>query len=199
VISCRLKYIQFLLPIALIFLPSTVSAFELAIQVGNHYGGDNSIENLKDVYDVSHPLPAGAGISYSLGMDYKLSEDSYLRGLISKITSNIKGRELNSNARFELEWSHIPIDVLYYRKSSDFIYGGGLSLHLNPEATGKGFLNDKSVSYKTALGLLAEVDMLFTEKFYLGLKYTVINYKSNTHGTISGNSLGIVTGYSFSI
>lgn len=195
----RIKSIQFLLPIVLIPLSTTVTAFELSIQAGNNFGGDNSIEDLKDIYDSGHPLPAGAGLSFNIGTEYPLSESSYIRALIGSVNSNIEGTELNSNNRFEVKWSHIPIDVLYFQRLNNWDFGAGLALHLNPKAIGSGFLSSINESYQPALGLQMEIDLRFTEKFYLGMKYTIINYKNNTRGSISGNSAGIAVGYSFTI
>lgn len=198
----RIKCVQLFLLIVATFLSTQVAAFELAFQAGINYGGENSIDSLKDINGNGHPLPAGAGTSYSIGMEYPLSEDSYIRALVGFVNNSIKGRELNSNSRFEFEWTHIPIDVLYYkqnRKTGNLNYGGGLSLQLNPKVVGSGFLAGQNESYKPALGVLFEIDYPFTQKFYLGIKYTVIDYKSNTRGSIKGNSIGLAIGYSFTL
>ncbi len=87
------------------------------------------------------------------------------------------------------------------KQSGNWNYGGGLTYHINPEFTSGGIFVGNDIGFDNALGLKLAFDYRFNNNIFLGLEYSIIDYKVNTNNTVKdtvdGNSVGLVLGYVF--
>lgn len=94
----------------------------------------------------------------------------------------------------DIEFTRLPLDALVFYRFPDFRVGGGLTYHLNPKlscsggAVAAGCVN---VSFDDAAGLALQADYLFAQKFAVGGRYTMLEYKASGGGTVKGNGLGV--------
>lgn len=179
---------------ALLFLAtSTAHASNLLLEAGLHIGGDE-LATVNFIGGDSQSMEAGGMISFAAGLKSDVGESLELRTTIGIKFDSITA----SNG--ELDFTRYPVNAMLFTKGETFSIGIGATYHLNPEFKASGFTGDFTASFENALGFIAEVDYALSEKAYLGLKFTSIDYEINgpfSSTEFNGNSIGVVIGISF--
>lgn len=95
----------------------------------------------------------------------------------------------------DVKWTRFPVDALVFYRVPHFRVGAGLTYHLSPKLTGSGAAGSFDISVENAMGMLLQADYGFSDKMFLGLRYTGIEYKpTNCAGCTpaKGNGVGLV-------
>ena len=162
---------------------------KLLLEAGMHGGGDK-IENISFVGSGANTLHAGAMISISIGYAFKTSENWELRTVCG-----IKTDRLNE-ANNKLEFTRYPFSMMLFKRTKAFSMGLGATYHVNPKFHSQGSLGNGIITFNYGRGLMAEIDVDFSEDSYLGVQATAINYYTGSQ-SVNGNSVGIVIGTRF--
>lgn len=181
-----------LLPsIALAAEPSSANT-QLLGTFGVTFGGDE-LATLEYTNGDSTTLHAGGLVLFGIGFDHQFGNQW-------EIQSSINYHVDRANARNgDVTFQRFPLDVLGFYRSGNHRFGGGITYHMNPE-----FEIDLSdvrgtVDFDDAVGGVLEYDYFFTPSISLGLRGTVIDYKSSdVEGSVNGNYVGLMlNGYFF--
>ncbi|VAW98186.1 hypothetical protein MNBD_GAMMA22-1202 [hydrothermal vent metagenome] len=180
------------LPLFALALSSNAHAVKWIGEGGVHFGGDN-LATATFTNGDTKDINAGALLSVGIGPQIDITENSNVRVLFNYKTDSISAQNGN------LSFTRFPIDVMYFYTTEQWLFGGGITYHLNPELMGDGLASGINGSYDNALGFLAEVDFRLGEFFYIGGKLTFIDYEPQQANakTVDGNSVGIVMGFIF--
>lgn len=184
-----MKIILALVSATLLFTSSTAHATKLLLEAGVHAGGDK-IENISFVGSGSNTLHAGGMISLSAGYAFETSKNWELR-----TTWGIKTDRLNE-ANNKIEFTRYPFSMVLFKRIKVLSMGIGATYHVNPKFHSQGSLGNGIITFDYGKGLMAEIDLNFTEDSYLGVQATAINYYTGTQ-SVNGNSVGIVIGTRF--
>ena len=96
----------------------------------------------------------------------------------------------------DITWTRYPLEVLAFYRMPKFRLGGGLTYHLSPKLKASGAAGSFNVTVDDALGVVLQADYLFTPKFSVGGRYTILEYKANGVPAKS-DGVGITIGFSF--
>lgn len=139
---------------------------------------DGSQENIK----ANEGVFFGGGVSI-INQDKNIETEIALTYKVDDITA--------SNG--SVEWSRWPLDLLVFYRWDKVRAGGGLTYHMNPSLDGSGVASGLNAQFKDSLGYLLQADWRITEKMNLGLRYTVLDYKTTSGSSnVSSNGVGIV-------
>lgn len=179
----------------LLWATTTVSAADFVLEGGLHFGGDRMAEVIFTTGS-SDEIKAGELISFSLGAAFDLST-----AVQSRLTFGIKIDEISATNGY-ISFARYPLDLVFLYRVDRWGFGGGLTYHFNPSLDGSVIAADFKADFENALGLLGEIDWYFSQGGYLGLLYTVIDYKSvptatTNAATVNGDSIGIILGGRF--
>lgn len=186
------KTLQVLIPLFIVSLSTNAYAIKWVGEIGIHAGGDELATATYTNGDTAS-IEAGALFSVEVGPQIDITPDSFIRALIGYKFDNV------SATNGSIDFDRIPIDVMYFYKTDLWNFGGGLTYHLGPELSGSGVASGINGSFDDALGFVVEVDYHLGDFFYLGGKYTSIDYKPELAGaaTVDGSSIGVVMGFIF--
>jgi len=174
----------------MIFICQTAHAAKWVAEVGMHTGGDEFV-NATNPNGNTYSSKAGELMTLAIGPQLTISDNSNLRVLFAWKFNSMGSMHGSSD---NIDFTRFPIDVMYFYRFKRWNFGGGLSYHINPELSGDG----NNINYENALGYVVEFDFRFMKSFYVGGKYTAIDYKhENNSTTIDGNSIGVVMGFVF--
>lgn len=195
--------VNLLLPISFLLFTSTAHSLEsvdFVIEASVQSGGEDIVTVFNsDNSNNSKTISAGSGLELLLGANFNLSTSSYIKLVTGFVSDTAEGTSFG--APFKFEWKHTPVDLLYMKQSGSWNFGGGITYHINPKFTSSGAAAGNDIGFDNALGLKLAFDYRFSTNIFLGLKYTVIDYKVNTKNTVKdsadGNSIGLVLGYVF--
>jgi hypothetical protein len=130
----------------------------------------------------------GVGVNHEFGNNWEL-----------QATLNYLGAGANAK-NGDVSFSRWPVEVLGFYRNGSHRFGGGLTYHVNPKFD----VNldngpDDTINFDNALGVVVEYDYFFLRQLSLGVRGTLIDYKSSeVDGSINGNSIGVVvSGYFF--
>ncbi len=160
-------------------------------QMGADFGGDKIVD-----------------VSYSDGSDQTINAGGMLQFgagiLIDTLAgSSVHQTQLTINWKFdttnasngEVIWDRYPLELMQFYNTELFRIGAGASYHLNPSVTTSGFASGNDLDFDNALGLVVELDYKLSEKGFIGVRFTNIEYQvSNSSATIDGDSVGVVLG-----
>jgi len=165
-------------------------------EAGLHFGGD-TLANTIDTNGNSYSIKAGDLLTLGIGPHFDLTEETHIRTLIGwkSDSVNVLDEASTTSSSSDVSFSRYPLDVMYFYQIRNWNFGAGLTYHMHPKLSGAGIAD---VHYKDSLGYAVEVDFRLGEFFYLGGKYTVIDYdQENSNKTVDGNSIGVVIGFIF--
>ena len=161
---------------------------KFVLEAGLHAGGDK----LATVYFTdgsSKTINAGDGLSLSLGAKLGLSET-----MSAVITYGIKEDKVSASDG-DISFTRNPLDALLLFKSDKWQYGAGLTYHTGVKFKVATAYTNYTVDFKSALGAILDARYFFSDSAYVGGRYTIINYETETTGkSFSGNSIGVVVG-----
>lgn len=163
--------------------------------VGLDAGGDE-VAKVKLSDGSSEAIDAGAGVSFTLGADIDLSEDTMLRATLGYKFDNV------SAENGDMTFSRVPLEVLGYRFWGEHGIGGGLGYHtaVKFDCDFSGVCND-SVDLDDELGLI--VEYLYRSRredsnkgFSIGVRAGLgYEYQADGGGgSVDGNYLGVNLG-----
>ncbi|MDH5472682.1 MAG: hypothetical protein OEY87_10955 [Gammaproteobacteria bacterium] len=191
-----MKIVQSILAVSLLAIATASNADNrFFAEAGIHFGGDNLV-TVAFIGGGSESINAGELLSGSVGMISDISESLKLRASIG-----IKFDAISA-VNGDISFTRFPLEgMLFTNNAEGFNFGAGITYHLAPELDASGPVLSGNVPFDDALGFVAEVDYLLSEKAYLGFKLTSIDYEIENAfpGTpaVDGNSFGIVIGVSF--
>jgi hypothetical protein len=163
---------------------------------GLHTGGD-TLENTIDSNGNPFSIKAGDLLTLAIGPHFDLTDNTHIRTLIgwkSDSTETFDGASTTSTGG-NVSFERFPIDVMYFYQTRNWNFGAGITYHLNPKLSGSGVIDR---GYNDSLGYAFEVDFRLGDFFYLGGKYTFIDYdEKNSNTIVDGNSIGVVIGFVF--
>jgi hypothetical protein len=96
----------------------------------------------------------------------------------------------------DVTWTRFPLEVLAFYRMPKFRLGGGLTYHLSPKLKASGAAGSFNVKVDDAAGAVLQADYFLTQKFTIGGRYTILEYKANGIPAKS-NGVGISLGYTF--
>ena len=197
--NSKLKAIyKILVSVLMLSMSTNVLAVRWVGEAGLHTGGDTLANNVNSSGD-SYSIKAGDLLTLGIGPQFDLTDDTHIRTLIGWKSDSIEILDEASidsadSASSNINFTRFPIDIMYFYQVRNWNFGGGLTYHLHPKLSG-GSINRY---YEDALGFAVEVDWRLGEFFYLGGKYTLIDYEQkNSTTTVDGNSIGVVLGFVF--
>jgi hypothetical protein len=139
-------------------------------------------------------IRAGGLLLLGVGVDHEFDNRFELQATANYLTDRADGRN------GEVSFSRWPIELLGFYRMGNHRFGGGATYHINPKFDvdiddGDNF----TVDFDNALGFVAEYDYFILRQLSVGVRGTLIKYKSSDiDGDIDGNSIGIVvSGYFF--
>jgi len=77
----------------------------------------------------------------------------------------------------QVDWNHIPIDLLAFYRTQNYRFGGGVTYHVKNTLRGTGFALG-STEFKNALGAVLQIDMLFGQNGSIGLRFLKLEYEA---------------------
>jgi len=160
--------------------------------MGVTYGGDK-LATVHYTNGDDTDIHAGGLLLFGLGVDHQFGNQWELQATLNYLfdTANAKNGDVT--------FSRWPLDVLGFYRNGSHRFGGGVTYHMNPkfDADFPG-VKDK-VDFDDALGAVLEYDYFFTDNFSVGVRGTLINYKSSEiRDDVNGDSIGVtLNGYFF--
>ena len=183
-----------LVTICSLFLFSCSSyADNFVIDGGLHFGGDRLVTIYND-NGTSQDVKAGQLLSVAGGYIFELSESMDM-----SVTFGLKvdSARINNGDDGKVSFTRYPLNVLLFHRTEAWRFGAGLTYHLNPELKIETSYYSDTYEFEDALGMLAEVRYYFTDRAFVGGRYTKIEYELNDgpyNYKFDGSSTGIVLG-----
>ncbi len=173
-------------------LLATKSAYaevDFIASIGLHSGGDDVVEVLF-TDGSSEDIKAGEFLTLEFGAAWDMGN------IEARATGGWKIDSISAT-NGDLDFSRLTGQLLFLYALDEWRFGGGATYHFNVELDGGGVASIASAEFDDALGYVAEVDYYFSEKAYVGLQYTDIEYDRTTAfgqspATFDGSSIGIV-------
>jgi hypothetical protein len=120
------------------------------------------------------------------------------KDLQGEVTLSYKIESIDAN-NGSIEFTRFPLEALVFYRESRFRLGGGLTYHLSPKVKGSGIVGGLNVEFKDALGVILQADYLVWREMAVGLRYTMLEYKtaSGPAGTAKSDGFGVTFRVSF--
>lgn len=170
-----------------------LSTTHLVTSLGVMDGGDKlaTVEyRHRDDVDIN----AGGLVLFGVGVDHEFGNNWEVQATFNYLAAGASAR--NGDVSFT-RW---PVEALGFYRMGNHRFGGGLTYHINPKLdVDIDYGPDDTINFDDALGVVIEYDYFFLRQLSLGVRGTLIDYKSSDlHDTVNGNSIGIiVSGYFF--
>lgn len=173
----------------ILFYSSSVFATNLVLEAGVHSGGD-TLATVQFIDGDTQSIKAGGLISFAVGAGFDINET-----FESQLTFGYKFDSADAE-NGDIEFTRMPINAIFLYKSAQWRFGGGLTYHLDPtlEVSGAGAGFASNTDYDDALGFLLDARYFFSQRAYVGGRFTFIEYESQAGATFDGNSIGVVIG-----
>lgn len=99
----------------------------------------------------------------------------------------------------DIDFTRYPLDALVFYRESKFRLGGGLTYHFSPKVSGSGVAGGVDIKFKDALGVILQADYLVWREMSVGLRYTMLEYKtaSGPAATAKSDGFGLVFSWTF--
>ena len=166
------------------FIPSAHA--RVLFELGVHTGGDELI--LVDESTMATESTKAGGL-YSLALGGTLE---FTDNFEAQFSFGIKSGS-NYSSENEASWVRYPLNALIFYHTEDVRLGLGATVHFVPEFKVSGSTKNASSTYKEAIGGLLEIDYRLTGEFYLGLRYTAIQYvRESDNRSFDGSSVGLL-------
>lgn len=191
----NIKYktiLKIIVPFLMVSMSSAAHAVKWVGEMGLH-GGGSKLATATYTSGNTASITAGSLISFGVGPQIDITNNTHIRALFGYKFDSVSAK--NGNISF----TRLPLDVMFFYQTEQWNFGAGITYHISPTLSGSGIASNVNGSYKNALGYVAEVDFRLGEFFYLGGKYTRIDYQPEQVGakTADGNSIGVVMGFVF--
>jgi hypothetical protein len=186
------KFAMSIISAGLLALCSSAQALDVRGmgKFGYDFGGDTLLTFIYTDGSTSS-IKANEGLYFGGGVAL-VSED---KTITTEVTLSWK-QDAVIAANADGTFTRYPLDVLVFYNMQQVRFGGGLTYHLNPKVKTSGFVNDLSVTFDNAVGLVLGADYRLNQNAFLGLRYTSLEYSKNGL-TAKSNGAGIVLGASF--
>jgi opacity protein-like surface antigen len=124
-----------------------------------------------------------------------LSDDKNLQ---AELSLGIKVDSITAS-NGDIDFTRYPLDALVFYRESHVRVGGGLTYHFSPKVSGSGVAGGVNVNFKDALGVILQADYLIWRGMSVGLRYTILDYKTSSGParTVNSDGFGIVFSMSF--
>jgi len=97
----------------------------------------------------------------------------------------------------QVDWNHIPIDLLAFYRTPNYRFGGGVTYHIKNTLRGTGFAQS-NFEFENALGAVLQIDMLFGQNGSIGLRFLKLEYKEKgTDYKAKSDGVGITAAMTF--
>jgi hypothetical protein len=180
----RFIFVVSVLIIANFFTPTSYA--KALLELGIHTGGDE-ITLVDGSNNVIESTKAGKLYSFALG-----GTIDYTETIEAQFSFGIKS-DADYTSDDEASWVRYPLNAMLFYHGGNFRLGLGATAHFAPKFKVSGTTKNASDSYKDAIGALFEIDYRLNEQFYLGLRYTDIDYvRENDGQSFNGSSVGLL-------
>lgn len=152
--------------------------------------GEDTLREVPFIGGGSGSVEAGGLLSLAVGAQIETSDDVNM-----VVTVGWKSDSINA-VNGELEFSRLPINALALYVMGQWQVGGGITYHMNPEYSENSPFANVTAKFDDAVGFLADVRYFYSERSYVGGRYTMIDYEIGSI-TVDGNSIGITAGIVF--
>ena len=191
-----------LLAIGFVFLtsiPLSAPAVGFVLTGEIAFGGDD----LVIVSGGGGDLQAGQLLNLGIGYDFDLNTAKTLR-LRTGINYKFDSVDASNG---EADFDRWPLDVLVITRQGNFALGAGITYHLSPTLEDNIDGISSRINFKDSLGFLLQAGYMVAERIELGVRATLIEYKSDqpllqlSSGTIvnkiDGDSFGLYVSAGF--
>lgn len=172
--------------------PANPAQTHMVGTAGITYGGDK-LATVHYTNGDDTDIHAGGLLLFGLGVDHQFGNQWEVQATLNYLfdTANAKNGDVT--------FSRWPLDVLAFYRNGSHRFGGGLTYHMNPKFDIDVPGTKLTVDFDDAIGTVLEYDYFFSENISLGVRGTLISYKSSdVSDDINGNSIGItLNGYFF--
>jgi hypothetical protein len=117
------------------------------------------------------------------------------KNLQAEVTLGIKLDSITAS-NGDIDFTRYPLDALVFYRESKFRVGGGLTYHFSPKVSGSGVAGGVNVNFKDALGVILQADYLIWRGMSVGLRYTILDYKTSSGPSRTVNSDGFGVAFS---
>ena len=191
-----------LLAIGFVFLTSIslsapAAGFVLTGEIA--FGGDDLVV----VGGGGGDLQAGQLLNLGIGYDFDLNTTKTLR-LRTGINYKFDSVDASNG---EADFDRWPLDVLVIARQGNFALGAGITYHLSPTFEDNIDGISSRINFEDSLGFLLQAGYMVAERIELGVRATLIEYKSDqpllqlSSGTIvnkiGGDSFGLYVSAGF--
>ena len=180
--------------ISLILLLSstqTMAELDFLAELGVHTGGDDLI-TATFTDGSTATIKAGEVLAIDLGIAWDMGN------IEGRITGGWKYDTISA-VDGDIDFSRFTHQFLLLYKAGDWRFGGGYAYHFDVEVDGSGAASVADSEFDDTLGWTAQINYFFTEKAYVGLTYTDIEYDrlatlGNSSATFDASSVALTIG-----
>lgn len=170
---------------------SVAQDFRPMVKAGYDFGGDTVVTA---VFTNGSTKSIKANEGLFVGGGVSIMNDA--RNLQGEVSLSYKFQSIDAS-NGSIDFTRFPLDMLVFYRESRFRFGGGLTYHMSPKVKGSGVVGGLNVDFKDALGVILEADYLVWRDMAVGLRYTILEYKTATGPAATANSDGF--GLAFSV
>ncbi len=171
--------------------PQAMADLDFLAELGIHVGGDDLI-TATFTDGSTAKIKAGEVLALDLGVawDMGMMEGRVTGGWKFDSISAVDG---------DIDFSRFTHQFILLFKTGDWRFGGGYAYHFDVEIDGSGAASVADSEFDDALGWTAQMNYFFTEKAYVGLVYTDIEYDrlatlGNSTKTFDASSIAFTIG-----
>jgi len=177
--------------ILLLLSPQAMADIDFLAELGIHSGGDDLI-TATFTDGSSATIKAGEVLALDLGVAWDMGV------MEGRVTGGWKYDTITA-VDGDIDFSRFTHQAILLFKAGDWRFGGGYAYHFNVELDGSGAASIADSEFDDALGWSAQVNYYFTEKAYVGLVYTDIEYDrlatlGNSSKTFDASSIAFTIG-----
>jgi hypothetical protein len=163
---------------------------DFAMKAGIDFGGA-TLRSGQFTDGSSHSIKANDGLYLGAGASI-LNQD---RTLEAELTINWKYDSIEAS-NGSITWTRWPLDALFFYRTQNMRFGGGLTYHMNPTLRSSGEAPGNNADLDSVLGGILQAEYRFSDKGSVGARYTILKYDMDGESK-SSNGLGIVVSGSF--
>jgi hypothetical protein len=172
---------------------SLAQDFRPMVKAGYDFGGDTLVTAVF-TNGSTQSIKANDGLFVGGGVSI-LNDAKNLQG---EVTLSVKYESIDAS-NGSVEFTRFPLEALVFYRESQFRLGGGVTYHLSPKVKSSGVVGGLSIDFKDALGVVLQADYRVWREMAVGLRYTILEYKtaSGPAGTAKSNGFGVAFRMSF--
>ncbi len=170
---------------------TAMASLDFLAELGIHSGGDDLI-TATFTDGSSSTIKAGEFFALDLGIAWDMGS------IEGRLTGGWKYDNISA-VDGDIDFTRFTHQFILLYKAGDWRFGGGYTYHFNVEVDGSGAASVADSEFDDSLGWTAQINYFFTEKAYVGLVYTDLDYDrlptlGNTSKTFDAGSIALTIG-----